>query len=72
MQPIKKQIVTDESMQPVAVIINYSDWQNIESMLQSLPEPIQATAPYPSPLTRSLINNKSVTNGHNLQFCSRY
>jgi hypothetical protein len=43
MHPIKKQIVTDESMHPVAVIIDYNDWQNIEAMLQNLPEPIQAT-----------------------------
>jgi hypothetical protein len=35
---IKKQIVINESMQPVAVIIDYSDWQNIEVLLQNLPE----------------------------------
>jgi hypothetical protein len=39
MYSIKKQIVTDESMQPVAVIIDYADWQNIEALLQNLPEP---------------------------------
>jgi len=33
MQPIKKQIVTDESMRPVAVLINYEDWQAIEKIL---------------------------------------
>jgi hypothetical protein len=39
MYAIKKQIVTDESMQPVAVIIDYADWQNIEALLQNLPAP---------------------------------
>jgi len=34
MLPIKKQIVTDESMRPVAVIIDYNDWQKIEAILQ--------------------------------------
>jgi hypothetical protein len=43
MHPIKKQIVTDESMQPVAVIIDYNDWQNIEAILKSTPEPAQLT-----------------------------
>jgi hypothetical protein len=38
MHPIKKQIVTDESMRPVAVIIDYTDWQNIEALLQTIPE----------------------------------
>jgi hypothetical protein len=35
MQPIKKQIVTDESMRPVAVLINYEDWQTIEKILET-------------------------------------
>jgi hypothetical protein len=43
MHPIKKQIVTDESMQPVAVIIDYNDWQNIEVILKNAPEPAQLT-----------------------------
>lgn len=34
MRSIKKQIVTDEASQPVAVIINYQDWQIIEALLQ--------------------------------------
>lgn len=34
MQVIKKQIVTDEAFNPVAVIINYQDWQRIEALLQ--------------------------------------
>jgi hypothetical protein len=42
MHPIKKQIVTDESMKPVAVIIDYNDWQNIEAILKSAPEPVQS------------------------------
>lgn len=32
---IKKQIVMDETLQPVAVIINYQDWQRIEAFLES-------------------------------------
>lgn len=32
---IKKQIVMDETLQPVAVIINYQDWQKIEALLAS-------------------------------------
>jgi hypothetical protein len=31
---LKKQIVTDEAMKPVAVIIDYQDWQQIEAVLQ--------------------------------------
>jgi hypothetical protein len=34
MKPIKKQIVTDKSMHPVAVIIDYQDWQAIEKILE--------------------------------------
>ncbi len=34
MRAIKKQIVTDEAFQPVAVIISYQDWQRIEALLQ--------------------------------------
>ncbi|WP_373538634.1 hypothetical protein [Chamaesiphon sp.] len=34
MLSISKHIVTDESSQPVAVIINYQDWQKIEALLQ--------------------------------------
>ena len=32
MQAIKKQIVTYEDFNPVAVIINYQDWQRIEAL----------------------------------------
>jgi hypothetical protein len=35
MKPIKKQIVTDESMRPVAVLIAYQDWQAIEKILET-------------------------------------
>ncbi len=35
---IKKQIVTDEAMRPVAVIIDYDDWQKIEAILQREPD----------------------------------
>jgi hypothetical protein len=31
---IKRQIVTDESMQPVAVLIDYADWEKIERFLE--------------------------------------
>jgi hypothetical protein len=34
MQPINKKIVTDEAMRPVAVLIDYQDWQRIEKILQ--------------------------------------
>jgi uncharacterized protein YheU (UPF0270 family) len=34
MPAIKKQIVTDEALNPVAVIINYQDWQRIETILK--------------------------------------
>ncbi|AFY75445.1 hypothetical protein Syn7502_03617 (plasmid) [Synechococcus sp. PCC 7502] len=33
MLSIKKQIVTDEASKPVAVVINYHDWQRIEALL---------------------------------------
>lgn len=33
MKPIKKQIVTDEAMRPIAVLIDYQDWQAIEKIL---------------------------------------
>jgi len=35
MKSIKKQIVTDESMRPVAVLIDYEDWQVIEKILET-------------------------------------
>lgn len=35
MLPIKKQIVTDEAMRPVAVLIDYQDWQKIEKLLEN-------------------------------------
>jgi hypothetical protein len=35
MKPIKKQIVTDESMNPIAVLIAYQDWQLIEKILET-------------------------------------
>ena len=34
MKPIKKQIVTNESMNSVAVLIDYQDWQEIEKILE--------------------------------------
>ena len=43
MHPIKKQLVTDESMQPVAVIIDYNDWQDIEAILKSVSEASKVT-----------------------------
>jgi PHD/YefM family antitoxin component YafN of YafNO toxin-antitoxin module len=33
MKPIQKKIVTDESMRPVAVLIDYQDWQAIEKII---------------------------------------
>lgn len=35
MLPFKKKIVTDESMRPVAVLIDYQDWQKIEQLLEA-------------------------------------
>lgn len=35
MKPIRKQIVTDEAMRPVAVLIDYEDWQAIEQILKN-------------------------------------
>ena len=33
MLKIKRKIVTDESMRPVAVIIDYEDWEKIEQLI---------------------------------------
>ncbi|NER01808.1 MAG: hypothetical protein F6K17_03750 [Okeania sp. SIO3C4] len=33
MRNFKKKIVTDEAMRPVAVLIDYQDWQEIEKLL---------------------------------------
>lgn len=44
MKPIKKQIVTDESMRPVAVLIDYQDWQTIEKILESYQQQDTTTA----------------------------
>lgn len=35
MLPFKKKIVTDEAMRPVAVLIDYQDWQKIEKILEA-------------------------------------
>ncbi|MEH2277972.1 MAG: hypothetical protein V7K40_25100 [Nostoc sp.] len=35
MLPFKKKIVTDEAMCPVAVLIDYQDWQQIEKILEA-------------------------------------
>jgi len=35
MLPINKKIVTDEAMRPVAVLIDYQDWQKIEQILHA-------------------------------------
>jgi len=32
---VKKQIVTDEAMRPVAVLIDYQDWQKVEKLLEN-------------------------------------
>lgn len=34
MLPFQKKIVTDEAMRPVAVLIDYQDWQRIEKLLE--------------------------------------
>ena len=35
MLPLKKKIVTDEARRPVAVLIDYQDWQKIEQILEA-------------------------------------
>ncbi|MDF5715650.1 MAG: hypothetical protein PUP93_17645 [Rhizonema sp. NSF051] len=35
MLPFQKKIVTDEAMRPVAVLIDYQDWQKIEEILKA-------------------------------------
>lgn len=35
MLAVKKQIVTDEAMRPIAVLIDYQDWQKIEKLLEN-------------------------------------
>lgn len=35
MLPFRKKIVTDETMRPIAVQIDYQDWQKIEKLLES-------------------------------------
>ncbi len=35
MLPLKKKIVTDEAMGPVAVLIDYQDWGKIEQILKA-------------------------------------
>lgn len=71
MLPIKKQFVTDEAMRPVAVLIDYQDWQKIEELLknaelpqetnkveESLPE-TKSSAVDASPKKTADHNNKS-------------
>jgi len=35
MVEIKKQIITNEAMEPIGVIISYEDWQKIEALLEN-------------------------------------
>ena len=35
MLPVNKKIVTDEAMRPIAVLIDYQDWQRIEQILEA-------------------------------------
>ncbi|MBN3878181.1 MULTISPECIES: hypothetical protein [unclassified Nostoc] len=35
MLPFKKKILTDEAMRPVAVLIDYQDWEQIEKILEA-------------------------------------
>ncbi|MDZ7958918.1 MAG: hypothetical protein RMY34_13720 [Aulosira sp. DedQUE10] len=35
MLPFKKKIVSDEAMRPVAVLIDYQDWEEIEKILEA-------------------------------------
>jgi hypothetical protein len=36
---LKKKIVTDESMRPIAVLIDYEDWEKIEQILENYQPP---------------------------------
>ncbi len=44
MHPIRKKILTDDAMQPVAIQIDYADWLEIERLLHA-----QGQAPPPAP-----------------------
>lgn len=35
MRSFKKKIVTDEAMNPVAVLIDYQDWEKIEQIVEA-------------------------------------
>jgi len=48
MRPIEKKLVTDEAARPVAVQIDYSDWLEIEKLLEGQ----SAGAPKTSDLSR--------------------
>jgi hypothetical protein len=37
MKPIRKKIITDESMHPIAVQLEYEDWLEVEKALASMP-----------------------------------
>jgi hypothetical protein len=56
-KPIKKQIVTDESMHPVAVLIDYQDWQAIEKILEKYQkeDTTQSLAQYAGTIKLTLI-----------------
>jgi hypothetical protein len=60
MRLIKKQIVTDEDFNPVAVIINYHDWKRIEALLfeyeQNLLVDKQAVSLFAKSLTDEELN----------------
>lgn len=60
MQAIRKQIVTDEDFNPVAVIINYHDWKKIEALLfqheQNLLVDKQAVSLFTKSLTDEELN----------------
>lgn len=42
MKPVQNKIVIDETMRPVAVLIDYQDWQKIEQILNAYQSDKQA------------------------------
>lgn len=50
---ISKKIVTDEEGTPVAVQIDYADWERIEEQLQSSSEETESSSRFESTLDRT-------------------
>ena len=59
MLAVKKQIVTEEAMRPVAVLIDYQDWEKIEKLLENAQWPLSGNKEENLPSTKSLAADKS-------------